>query len=326
MIIPKKIKKGSHIRVIAPSRSMGILSEEVKESALKSLEESGFKVSFGSNVNEYDEFYSSTVKSRVDDLHDAFKDKTVDAILTVIGGYNSNQILDYLNYDLIKENPKYLCGFSDISVLNNAIYSKTGLIGCNGPHFSSWGIKKGFDYSKKYFEKCCMEDSEYIIEPSDVWSDDPWYIDQENREFIKTEGFTVIQEGKAKGTLLGGHVRCFSCLQGTQYFPSLKNSILLLEEDEETNPRIFDRLLQSIIQLPDFNEVKGILIGRFQKNTEMTEDVLRKIISSKIKLKNIPIISNITTGHTMPIATFPIGGEVEIDATIGNPTIKIITH
>lgn len=326
MIIPKKIKKGSHIRVIAPSRSMGILSEEVKESALKALQEFGFEVSFGSHVDEYDDFYSSSVKSRVDDLHDAFKDETVDAILTVIGGYNSNQILDYLDYDLIKNNPKYLCGFSDISVLNNAIYAKTGLIGCNGPHFSSWGIKKGFEYSKEYFEKCCMKEGEYNVEPSNEWSDDPWYMDQENREFIKSNGFTVIQEGRAKGTLLGGHVRCFSCLQGTQYFPSLDNSILLLEEDEETNPRIFDRLLQSIMQLPDFNEVRGILIGRFQKNTEMTEEILRKIISSKRELKDIPIISNITVGHTMPIATFPIGGEVEIDADPKNPTIKIIKH
>lgn len=325
-IIPKKLNKKSHIRIIAPSRSMGLLSEENKRLAIGALEKFGFSVSFGKNVGESDKFHSSSIESRVSDLHEAFSDSSVDAILTVIGGYNSNQILDYLDYNLIKSNPKYLCGYSDITVLNNAIYAKTGMISCNGPHFSSWAIQKGFEYSKKYFEKCCMSNEEYLIEPSLVWSDDAWYVNQENREFIPAEGFKIVREGVAEGVLVGGHVRCLACLQGTQYFPSLENSILLLEEDEETNPQIFDRVLQSIIHLPDFNGVKGIVIGRFQKATKMTDELLKKIIFSKKKLFNIPIISDMTIGHTMPIATFPIGGSAKFIAKDGIVELKIITH
>ncbi len=326
VIIPNKIKRGAHIRVIAPSRGMGLLSDETKSLAINRLKEAGFTVSFGKHTDEFDEFYSSSVVSRVEDLHDAFSDPSVDAILTVIGGYNSNQILDYIDYEVIRQNPKYLCGYSDITVLNNAIFAKTGVVGCNGPHFSSWAIKKGFDYSIEYFEKCCMQGDEYEIKPPLTWSDDPWYLDQEEREFIPTEGFTIIQEGVAEGRIIGGHVRCLACLQGTQYWPSLNNSILLLEEDEEINPRVFDRLLQSLIQLPDFKGVKGVIIGRFQKASDMSEETLKKIIALKPELRGIPIISNVTVGHTMPIATFPIGGTMRIEALGGEPKLIIKYH
>ncbi len=325
LIIPKKLHRGSNIRVIAPSRSMKILSNEVRKIACEALSKAGFNVSFGKHVDELDKFSSSSIKSRVNDLHDAFLDPSVDGILTTIGGYNSNQLLDYLDYNIIKKNPKYLCGYSDITVLTNAIYAKTGLVGCNGPHFSSWAIKKGFEYSKEYFKKCCMQNTKYQIKPSRTWSDDDWYLDQNSREFIRTKGFYVINPGKAEGTLVGGHLRCFACLQGTQYFPPLKNSILLLEEDEEANPMIFDRLLQSIIQLPDFNGVQGIIIGRFKKKSQMTLSVLKKIINSKKELALLPIIANVTVGHTMPIATFPIGGIVKI-STNKIASITIIKH
>lgn len=325
-ILPKKLKKGSHIRVIAPSRSMKILSNDTVKLAEKALANAGFRVSFGKNVNEFNEFFSSSVESRVQDLHDAFSDPSVDGILTTIGGYNSNQLLDYLDYDLIKSNPKYLCGYSDITVLTNAIYAKTGLVGCNGPHFSSWAIKKGFDYSKEYFEKCCMQDGQYQINPSEFWSDDDWYLDQEKREFIQSNGFDIIKAGEATGTLIGGHMRCFASLQGTQYFPSLENSILLLEEDEEINPMIFDRLLQSIIQLPNFNGIKGIVIGRFKKITKITPDFLKKIIAAKKELTSVPIVANMTLGHTMPIATFPIGGTARISAINDKVSLIITTH
>src|SRR5690606_82739 len=258
----------------------------------------GFRVSFSSNINEFDEFFSASVASRVADIHEAFIDPDVDGILTVIGGYNSNQLLEYIDYDLIKSNPKYLCGFSDITTLNNAVFSQTGVIGCNGPHFSSWGIQRGFDYSIEYFEKCCLQDRPFEIEPAKEWSDDAWYLDQQNREFIATDGFLAIQEGEAEGLIIGGHMRCLAALQGTRFWPGLDNSILLIEEDAEINPRVFDRLLQSLIHQKDFSGVRGIVIGRFQKNTEMSDELLKKIIANKPELRGIPIVANVTLGHT----------------------------
>jgi muramoyltetrapeptide carboxypeptidase LdcA involved in peptidoglycan recycling len=325
-IRPKKIKRGAHIRVIAPVRSLKLLSDDSKKEAISRLENFGFTVSFGEHVDEIDEFNSSSIKSRIEDLHDAFMDKTVDAILTVIGGYNSNQLLQYIDYELIAQNPKIICGFSDVTALANAITAKTGMITYIGPHFSSWGMKYGFEYSAETFVKCCMEENSFNLLPSKEWSDDPWYLDQEKREFISNDGYWILNPGHALGRIVGSHVRCLNSLQGTEYWPGLDDTILILEEDAEINPPLFDRQLQSLIHQPDFNGVRGILIGRFQKETKITKELLQKIINTKKELQNIPIIANVDFGHTTPLATMPIGGSLEILSTISDVKIRIIEH
>lgn len=326
IIKPKKIKKGAHIRVIAPVRSLKLLSEDIKNEAIGQLERFGFRLSFGKHADEINEFNSSSVESRIEDLHEAYSDKEVDAILTVIGGYNSNQLLQYIDYGLISQNPKIICGFSDVTTLANAITAKTGMITYIGPHFSSWAMKYGFEYSLENFIKCCMSDSAYDLVQSKEWSDDPWYLNQEKRHFIKNDGYWTLNQGCAFGRVVGGHVRCLNALQGTQYWPGLDDSILILEEDAEINPQLFDRQLQSLVHQPDFSGVKGILIGRFQEETKMTIELLRKIISTKAELKNMPIIANVNFGHTTPIATMPIGGSLDISATDDRVNIKIIEH
>lgn len=326
IIKPKKIIKGSHIRVIAPVRSLKLLSDDIKNEAIGRIEKFGFKLSFGKNSSEIDEFNSSSIKSRIEDLHEAYSDKGVDAILTVIGGYNSNQLLQYIDYELISQNPKIICGFSDVTALANAITAQTGMITYIGPHFSSWAMKYGFEYSLDYFIKCCVDDGSYDLVQSKEWSDDPWYLNQEKRHFIKNDGYSILNEGYAFGRVVGGHVRCLNALQGTLYWPGLDDSILILEEDAEINPQLFDRQLQSLIHQPDFLGVKGILIGRFQKETKMTIELLRKIISTKVELKSMPIIANVNFGHTTPITTLPIGGSLEISAIDSHVNIKIIEH
>lgn len=326
LIKPKKLKKGNHIRVIAPVRSMSIIGEECKTIAINRFQGVGLKISFGKHVDEIDEFNSSSVESRIEDLHEAFSDKSVDAVFTVIGGYNSNQLLQYIDYDLIAKNPKIICGFSDVTVLANAITVKTGMITYLGPHFSSWGMKLGFEYSLEYFIKSCMEDKSFSVLPSNEWSDDAWFADQEKREFIKNDGFWLMNPGHGVGRIVGGHVRCLNLLQGTEYWPGLNDSILVLEEDEEINPPLFDRQLQSLIHQTDFHGVQGILIGRFQKKTKMTRDLLQKIISTKKELKNIPVIASLDIGHTTPQMITPIGGSIEMFADQNNLNIKIIEH
>ncbi len=326
IIKPPKLSDGNNIRVIAPARSMGIISDELKQIAIKRFEENGFKISFGKHVEEMDDFISSSVESRISDLHDAFSDNEVDAIFTVIGGYNSNQLLREVDYDLIANNPKIICGFSDVTILANAINAKTGMITYLGPHFSSWSMKLGFEHSLEYFNKCLRNNSSFELEQSNEWSDDPWYLEQKKRDFIPNEGHWVINEGHALGRIVGGHVRCLAALQGTEYWPNLDDSILILEEDEETNPPIFDRLVQSLIHQHDFAGVRGIVIGRFQKNSNMTRELLQKIIKTKKELNDIPVIANADIGHTTPQVTIPIGGSMELMAEDINTKLKIIEH
>ncbi|RSD26268.1 S66 family peptidase [Mesobacillus subterraneus] len=309
-----KLMPGDEIRIIAPSTSMIILKEAQVDLAVERLTNLGFKVTFGKNADAHDEFFSSTIKERIEDLHDAFADKNVKGILTAIGGYNSNQLLKYIDFELIAANPKVFCGYSDITALQLAIYQKTGLVTYSGPHFSSFGVKHGLEYTMESFLQAVTNDAPYEIIPSDTWSDDAWYLDQENRTFHEQEGYTIIQEGKAEGKLIGGNLCTMNLLQGSEFMPPLKDSILFLEDDEESHSRSFDRDLQSLLHLPDASSIKAILIGRFQKNSNITDEALRKIILSKEELRHIPIIANVNFGHVQPIATLPIGAAASVKA------------
>lgn len=322
MFAPKLVP-GDEIRVIAPSTSMIILKEAQIDLAVERLTNLGFKVTFGKNADAHDEFFSSSVSDRIEDLHAAFADPNVKGILTAIGGYNANQILKYIDYSLISSNPKVFCGYSDITALQLAIYQKTGLVTYSGPHFSSFGVKHGFEYTLEAFLAAVTNDAPYEISPSATWSDDAWYIDQENRTFHDQNGYNIIHEGEAEGKLIGGNLCTMNLLQGTEFMPSLKNSILFIEDDEESHSRSFDRDLQSLLHLPDAGSIRALLIGRFQENSNITDEALRKIIMSKEELKNIPIIANVNFGHVQPFATLPIGAVATVKALNGQTEIFI---
>ena len=327
-MIPEKLKIGDEVRVIAPSRSMKILGKDCIDIATKRLEELGLKVSFGKHVMEADDDYMCTdAVSRAEDLNEAFSDKNVKVILTVIGGFNSNQILRYIDFENIKNNPKIFCGFSDITILSDSIYAKTGLVTYSGPHFSSFGMKKGFmEYEMEYFKKMFFENDEIDVKSSEEWSDDAWFIDQENREFIKNDGMFIINEGKAEGTIVGGNLCTLNLLQGTEYMPSLEDTILFIEDDEMAGKLFlveFDRNLISLIMQPGFEKVKGIVIGRAQKAVCMTNEKWIKLIKSKPELSDIPIIAGADFGHTTPIMTFPVGGKAKLEAKGNKIDLKI---
>lgn len=324
-MIPNKLKAGDEVRIIAPSRSMVILGEDSKKIATQRLEELGLKVTFGKYVNEADEDYlSASIEHRVQDLNEAFRDKNVKAILTVIGGSNSNQLLDYIDYELIKQNPKIFCGFSDITALSNAIYAKTGLITYSGPHYSSFGMLKGLEYELEYFKKMLFENEEIEVVSSKEWSDDAWFIDQRNREFIKNEGMFVINEGISEGEIVGGNLCTLNLLQGTNYMPNIEDKILFIEDDGAADKLYlleFDRNLQSLIHMPEFKKVKGIVLGRAQKNCNMTKEKWTKLIKGKKELDGLPVVAGVDFGHTTPILTFPIGGYAKLYAK--NNKIKL---
>jgi muramoyltetrapeptide carboxypeptidase LdcA involved in peptidoglycan recycling len=326
-IYPPKLKKGDEVRVIVSSSSFGLLSEETIKIATERLTEMGFKVTFGKHIKEMDEFFSSSIESRIEDLHEAFLDKNVKGIFTVLGGFNANQLLKYIDWNIIKNNPKVFSGFSDVTILNNSIYQKTGLVNYYGPHYSTFGQKLYFDYTLDYFKKCLLSEEEFSISPSQKWSDDAWYINQEDRRLIDNEGYLIINKGETQGTIIGGNLCTFNLLQGTEYFPSLpENTIFFIEDDEMTNAVTFDRDLQSLIHQPGFENVKGLVIGRFQKVSKVTNELLIKIIKTKKELDSIPVIANVDFGHTSPMITFPIGGIAEISAQDGKVLIKIINN
>jgi len=327
-ITPPKLAPGDTVRIIAPSQSMrtkNVLGSMDQYASEKRLESLGLKISYGKHVFESDEFGSTAIEQRIEDLHDAFTDPEVKMILPWRGGWNVNQLLKYIDYDLIRKNPKIIGGFSDITALSNAIFAKTGLVTYSTPSFSSFHKADPFDYSLNSFQQCLMNGDAYQISPSRAWHD--LYHHDENNRTHENEGYWVLNPGEAQGTLLGGNQCTFNLLHGTEFMPDLENSILFLEDDFESHRLTIDRDLQSIIHQPGFIGVKGIVFGRFPIQTEMERGLLAKIVKSKPELKSLPIIAHVDFGHTFPCCSFPIGGTVSIQATENDQcSIKILQH
>ncbi len=287
-------------------------------------------MSEGKHIRELDSASSTTAKNRIADLTDAFSDSTVKAIIAVRGGWNANQLLDKIDYDLIRKNPKILCGFSDITVLSNAIYAQTGLVGYSGPNFSQFALGEQLRYTHDAFKQCLMQDQPISVKPSVSWTNDRFKPDHQVLDFEPNEGWWTLGHGEAEGTIIGGNLCTLNLLQGTKYMPSLKDSILFLEDDFESSAGTFDRNLQSLIHLPDFKGVRGLVIGRFEKNAAngmppMTNELLRTLLENHSELGNMPIIANVDFGHTQPMITFPIGGTARIKAG-KESSIEILTH
>lgn len=316
-IVPQPLQKGDEIRVIAPSRGIKIIGKDAREIATRRFEEMGLNVTYGRHTvdENWDSFGTSALDQRVDDLMEAFGDPKVKAVFTIIGGFNSNMLLPFLDYGLIKKNPKIFCGFSDITALLNGIYAQTGLVTFSGPHFSSVGMLKGIDYTLEGLQKMLFGAGRNEVVPSEEWSDDLWFLDQEKREFIKNDGYWNLCAGEAEGTIIGGNLGTFNLLQGTPYRPAFTENTIFFAEDNFTSSgddAAFLRNLQSVAQQPDFGNVRALVIGRFQKASLMTREKLEYIIRAIPQLEGLPVLANVDFGHTTPLLTIPLGGTAKL--------------
>lgn len=310
-MIASKLNPGDEIRVIAPSRNLTEVRQDVHHHAVNFWKKEGFQLTFSKNCRETDQFHSSSIESRIEDIHEAFLDPNAKAVITCLGGFNANQLLPYLDYELIRKHPKILCGFSDITAILNAIYAKTGLITYHGPHYGTFTFDKEAEYTRNAFYDCVMNNEQITVKPS-----------------LEAKSFQIIQEGSCEGIIIGGNLCTLNLLQGTPYMPDIRNKVLFLEDDNimgDYFPYEFDRNLGSLLQVEGAETVKGIVFGRFDNSCGLNAKTITEIIRSKVS-PDIPVIFGVDFGHVFPMITFPIGGTVKIDAKKSAADIQIISH
>lgn len=323
---PPKLRRGDTVRVVAPSRSRGLVLEHDHTALIdKRFADIGLTLTYGRHVDERDDFDSSSVTSRIEDLHDAFADPGVAAILTVIGGFNSNELLPHLDWELIGANPKILCGYSDITALQNAILAKTGLVTYSGPHWSSFGMRDHFEQTQQWFLDALFGTAPVELQPAPTWTDDLWFVDQDHREPLPGEGWWPLQAGSAEGRIVGGNLCTLNLLQGTRFMPSLDGALVALEDDLTSNPVTFARNLTSLLQLPGASDIRGLVIGRFQRESRMTRRLLEQIVANQPVLSGLPVLANADFGHTYPLASIPIGGMAALTVA-DNSSLTITEH
>jgi muramoyltetrapeptide carboxypeptidase LdcA involved in peptidoglycan recycling len=316
------MKDMNEIRVIAPSFSREPGCEQRDEQARQRLESIGYTVTFSKHID--DQFHLGTARAddRIEDFHEAIADPNVTGVIAYSGGWSANELLPLIDWDLVRANPKPLFGYSDITVLLNAIYAKSGVVGYLGPNFGSFGWQTSWQYTLNTFREVIHGEKPIELEPSNEWS-------ETDGSSLSSTSWRILQEGDAEARLLGGNFNTFHLLQGTEYQPRLDEPFILIAEDDDESKdltaRYFSRRLESILQLPGARDsLKGIIIGRFQTHSQFSASDIDSIIESK-KLGNIPVVADLDFGHTVPTLTLPIGGKLKMTAKGGSIALRLMS-
>ena len=299
VIKPKALRKGDKIGLVTPASA---LTRSAFEKALTNLETLGYQVDYSDNIRVRRGFLSGTDEQRVDDLHRMFEDPSIRGIFCARGGYGSARVLPLLDYDIIRQNPKVFIGYSDITALHQAIYSKTGLITFHGPVAASTFNDFTIDYLVDATHKA-------------------------KRLKIKSES-QVIVPGEANGRLIGGNLSVLASLIGTPYEIPYKDHILFIEEIGESIYRI-DRMLTQMKQSGVMEGVRGIVLGYFTDCDYPPEDPdfessvgLSEVFKDQFEDLGVPVIQGFPFGHEEHNATLPVGAQAILDTRAGRLKIE----
>lgn len=307
-MIPNKLKKGDTIGVVAPSNCIKEDDLEYINASIALMEGLGLKVKFGSFVFQDNLRYGTSPEKRAKDINSMFADQEVKAIICAKGGEDSNSTLDYIDYNLIKKNPKIICGFSDNTSILNVINNNTGLVTFHGPTFkslTSW--ETGYAYNqfiKTFFEKDTGEENDNIAINNTKCSED--IIGEKDDEYI------TIKEGKAEGELIGGNLSLSTKLVCGKHAVDTKGKILFLEElGFESSPQMVNSNIYYLKQNGVFENIVGLWIGNYEHISKISlEDVIINVLESEYKF---PIIKSDNFGHIDKKSIIPIGAKAKID-------------
>lgn len=286
-----RLKQNDIVGVCAPS---GYLKEKNKndlEIAENYLNELGLKVKYGTNIYSHSCGYSASVKEKTEDINKLINDKSIKAISFAKGGNNANSILDNIDYIGIKNNPKIFFGFSDNTVLLNAIYKKTGLITYHFTNFKGL-FEKNIEFNKQQFIDAFINGYKGNLKHNSEWKS--------------------LRAGVATGRLIGGNLGSFVKLLNTKYCPNFKNKILLIEDlGYEDGVEQISSLLYQLKMNKVFDKISGILIGNYDSEEETT---IEELVMEVTKEYHFPIIKCNDFGHTETNIVLPIGLKCTIDA------------
>lgn len=292
-ILPKALKVGDTIGVVAPSNPIIDENIEEMEIARKIIEEKGFKVKYSKNLFSNTNGYSASAKEKAEDINSMFEDKEVKMIWCAKGGENSNSVFDYLDYEMIKKNPKIICGFSDITSITNIISSKTGLVTFSGTNFKTIATDET-DYSLKQILNRFVEKKLELGE--------------------KEDKYVAIHEGKGEGELIGGNLSLTRGLVEGKYKIDFQDKILFIEElGFETGPALASNYLYYMKQNGVFDKIKGLWIGNYEHESNISlEKIVLDVLDNEY---DFPIIKSNNFGHIDTKTVIPIGTKAKIDTS-----------
>ena len=279
LIKPKKLEKGDTISIIAPSG--GVESDENLLRATAYLKSLGYNVKWGKNVLKTNKYLAGTDNERLEDLHNAFKDKGINAIIALRGGYGAIRLINKIDYNLIKQNPKIFAGYSDITGLSAMLLKHSGLITYSAP----------------------MINGDFGIKSKDKFTIDNFFKTVATTEKQEIKAQTILKEGKASGITFGGNLATLVSLCGLDFIPFA----------EDLNEPVYklDKMFTQLLNIEEFRKnISGIVFGEFLDidNDEWLNSLQKEIVQ---ELK-VPAISGLKITHAREKLTIPIGIESAI--------------
>lgn len=325
LIAPKRLKLGDTIGVFTPSLPAYKMNPELFENGLRTLEKLGFKVKLGSlTVNRAAEGYrSSSGEERAKEFMELILDPSVDALISTIGGYNSNSMIPFLDYSAIRSARKPICGYSDVTSLHLAIMKFAGLRTYYGPAVMCWFGEwpDGIHESNHWFLESVMNHAageREVTAPARWsnhrrdWTNGDWKT--KPREWQDNNGWEILLPGRAEARIVAANLNTLTSAAGTKYWPDLKGKILLIEEMDASLMKE-ERSLRQLSLIGVFDEIEGLIVSKPEVYSSdgasfQYSDLIKDIVGKR----DYPIVSNFDCGHTVPMITVPQGVRVRLEA------------
>lgn len=308
----KRLRPGDTIGLISPSTP--VFDPDLLQKAERTIRYFGWKVKWGRSVGKKAGYFGSTVGDRVTDLHEMFADPAVDAIFAIRGGYGSSQMLDQIDYELIRRNPKIFAGYSDITAMHLAIHQKTRLVTFHAPVPLSAFTR----YTQRSFLRAITEPHPAGVETNPA----------EPNELRPEHTLRTVRPGRATGPLVGGNLTLISTLMGTPYEIDTRGAILFIEDVGEEPYRI-DRMLTQLRLAGKLDQAAGIIFGECSScsPSEFRPFVaagfsLGEVVDAILGPLKIPVLAGLTIGHTPDQMTLPMGIRATLDAKAGTIELK----
>lgn len=283
-IKPQRLRQGHEIGIIAPA---GPVNQSEIQPAIDLLVSAGYRVVLASHLFHREGYTAGDDDTRLEDLHSMFHNEDIRAIFCARGGYGTLRLLDRINYDLIRSSPKIFVGYSDITALLLAIFKKTGLTTFHGPVVKEF-TKNSNRNLNLFFD---LVSSKELLR-------------------LDLSGGTVLLPGKTRGNLLGGNLSLITRLIGTPFMPSMRGTLLFIEETGEPLYRI-DRMLTHLKLSGLLNEVAGLIAGRFIDCGDISD--INHLITDTVSNFSFPVVSGLPVGHGTENVTLPLGIQADLD-------------
>jgi muramoyltetrapeptide carboxypeptidase len=320
---PPRLRRGDTIGIFTPSLPVPFERPRRFARAVAELERRGFSVVAAPHALRARGHVAGTVEERAGDLNGLFADDRVRGLMAAIGGFNSNSLLEALDYDLIAARPKVFVGYSDVTALHAAIWSRTRLAVTLGPALlPQLGEHGGADpYTWDSFARTLMRaEPAGRIEPAPAWTDErlAWdEADDRPRARRPNAGPRPVRAGSAEGVVVAGNLSTLLGLAGTCFFPALEGTLLFLEEDETEQLPQIDRLLTQLRLLGAFERAAGLALGRFQAGSAIPPAALDELLLRVTAGTSLPIAADLDFGHTDPMVCLPWGVRARLEVGSG---------